>query len=75
MRIIVLIKQILDPAGFSVHRRLERVFINRENYIINPNDKNALEEALRLKDATAPRSWSSVWASLGLTTHYGKLWP
>ncbi len=50
MRIIVTIKQILDPAGFTVHRRLERVFINRENYIINPNDKNALETALRLKD-------------------------
>jgi electron transfer flavoprotein beta subunit len=51
MKIIVLLKQILDPAGFTVHRRLERIFINREDYIINPNDKNALEEALRLKDA------------------------
>jgi electron transfer flavoprotein alpha/beta subunit len=51
MRVIVPIKQILDPAGFTVHRRLERVFINRENYITNPNDKNALETALRLKDA------------------------
>ena len=50
MRIIVPIKQILDPAGFTVHRRLERVFVNQENYIINPNDKNALETALRLKD-------------------------
>ena len=51
MRVIVPIKQILDPAGFTVHRRLERVFINQESYIINSNDKNALEEALRLKDA------------------------
>jgi electron transfer flavoprotein beta subunit len=51
MRVIVPIKQILDPAGFVVHRRMEQVFINVENYIINPNDKNALEEALRLKDA------------------------
>ena len=50
MRIIVTIKQILDPAGFVVHRRMERVFVNVEDYIINPNDKNALEEALRLKD-------------------------
>jgi len=50
MRIIVTIKQVLDPAGFTIHRRLERVFINQENYIINPNDKNALEMALRLKD-------------------------
>ena len=51
MRIIVPIKQVLDPAGFTVHRRLERVFINQKKYIINPNDKNALETALRLKDA------------------------
>jgi electron transfer flavoprotein beta subunit len=51
MRVIVPIKQILDPAGFTVHRRLERVFINQESHIINPNDKNALETALRLKDA------------------------
>jgi len=29
---------------------MERIFVNREDYIINPNDKNALEEALRLKD-------------------------
>jgi len=50
MRIIVTIKQILDPTGFVVNRRRERIFINREEYIINPNDKNALEEALRLKD-------------------------
>lgn len=51
MRAIVPIKQILDPTGFTVHRRLGRIFINREDYIINPNDKNALEETLRLKDA------------------------
>jgi len=50
MRVIVPIKQILDPSGVTVNRRAERVFINREEYIINPNDKNALEEALKLKD-------------------------
>jgi electron transfer flavoprotein alpha/beta subunit len=50
MRIIVPIKQILDPSGITVNRRAERIFINREEYIINPNDKNALEEALKLKD-------------------------
>ena len=49
MRIIVPIKQILDPSGITVNRRAERIFINREEYIINPNDKNALEEALKLK--------------------------
>jgi electron transfer flavoprotein alpha/beta subunit len=50
MRIIVPIKQILDPSGMTVNRRRERIFINHEEYIINPNDKNALEEALKLKD-------------------------
>jgi electron transfer flavoprotein beta subunit len=50
MRVIVPIKQILDPSGLTVNRRAERIFINREEYIINPNDKNALEEALKLKD-------------------------
>jgi len=50
MRIIVPIKQILDPSGMTINRRAERIFINREEYIINPNDRNALEEALKLKD-------------------------
>ncbi len=50
MRIIVAVKQILDPSGMTVNRRAERIFINREEYIINPNDKNALEETLKLKD-------------------------
>lgn len=51
MRIIVPIRQILDPRGFTVSRRHERIFVNREEYIINPNDKNALEIALSIKDA------------------------
>jgi electron transfer flavoprotein beta subunit len=51
MKIVVLLKQILNPAGFVVRADLERIFVNVEDYIINPNDKNALEEALRLKDA------------------------
>jgi electron transfer flavoprotein alpha/beta subunit len=52
MRIIVPIRQILDPKGFTVSRRHERIFVNREEYIINPNDKNALEVALSIKDAS-----------------------
>lgn len=51
MRIVVTIKQILDPEGITVNRRRERIFINREDRIINPADKCALEAALRLKDA------------------------
>lgn len=50
MKIIVTIKQILDPDGITVNRRRERIFVNREEYIINPADTRALEAALRLKD-------------------------
>jgi len=50
IKIGVTIKQILDPAGFSVNRKHEKVFVNREEYVINPADLNALEMALRLKD-------------------------
>jgi electron transfer flavoprotein beta subunit len=50
MRIVVTIKQILDPTGFSVNRKHEKVFVNREEYVVNPADLNALEMALCLKD-------------------------
>jgi electron transfer flavoprotein beta subunit len=51
MRIVVAIKQVLDPHGFTVNRKAEKIFVNREEYIINPADKCALEAALQLKDA------------------------
>ncbi|MBN1135790.1 MAG: electron transfer flavoprotein subunit beta/FixA family protein [Anaerolineae bacterium] len=51
MKIIVLIKQVLDPAGILVRRDKEKMFINREEYILGPDSKAALEAALRLKDA------------------------
>jgi len=51
MKIIVLIKQILDPAGILVRRDKEKMFINREEYILGPDSKAALEATLRLKDA------------------------
>ena len=49
-KIVVAIKQILDPTGFSVNRKHEKVFVNREEYVVNPADLNALEMALCLKD-------------------------
>jgi electron transfer flavoprotein beta subunit len=52
MKIVVTIKQILDPSGFTVNRRRERIFVNREEYIVNPADLNALETALGIKDET-----------------------
>ena len=51
MKIIVLIKQVLDPTGILVRRDKEKMFINREEYILGPDSKAALEAALRLKDA------------------------
>jgi len=51
MKIIVTIKQILDPAGITVNRRRERIFTENAGLIINPADRRALEAALRLKDA------------------------
>jgi electron transfer flavoprotein beta subunit len=50
MRITVILRRVLDPAGIVAHRRLRRLFINREEYILQPADLCALEAALRIKD-------------------------
>jgi electron transfer flavoprotein beta subunit len=39
----------LDPSGLSFRRDKERMFVNREEYIVDPGSKAALEAALRLK--------------------------
>jgi len=52
MRVVVILGRVLDPRGIAVHRRLGRIFINREEYILHPADRCALEAALRIKDAT-----------------------
>jgi electron transfer flavoprotein beta subunit len=49
MRIIVPVKQILDPGGLTFRRDKERMFVNREDYIIDSGSKAAIEAALRLK--------------------------
>lgn len=49
MKIVVPIKQILDPSGITFRRDKERMFINVEAYIIGPGSKAAIEAALRLK--------------------------
>lgn len=51
MRILVIIGRLLDPRGIVVNRRVGRIFINREEYILQPADRCALEAALRIKDA------------------------
>ncbi len=52
MRVIVALGRVLDPRGIVVKRRAGRVFVNREEYILQPADRCALEAALRIKDAT-----------------------
>jgi electron transfer flavoprotein beta subunit len=55
MKIIVTIKQILDPAGLTIRRDKERLFVNREEYIVDPASKAAIEAALRVRDAVCAR--------------------
>jgi electron transfer flavoprotein beta subunit len=50
MKIIVPIKQILDPSGVTVRRDKERIFINKEAYILEPGSKAAIEAALQVRD-------------------------
>ena len=51
MRTVVAIKQILDPAGVVVNVKRERIFVNREDYVLGPADKCAVEVALRLRES------------------------
>lgn len=53
MRVIAIIGRVLDPRGIVVNRRVGRVFVNREEYVMQPADARALEAALRIKDAGA----------------------
>lgn len=67
MRIVVPVKQILDPAGITFRRDRERMFINREDYILDPGSKAALEAALRLKDQADQDSMQSSPSVVALT--------
>jgi electron transfer flavoprotein beta subunit len=49
MRIIVPIKQTLDPTGLTFRRDKERMFVNREEYIVEPGSMAAIEAALQVK--------------------------
>jgi electron transfer flavoprotein beta subunit len=52
MNIVVLLRAVRDPRSFSVNRKAQKIFINRETFMINPSDRNALEVALRLRGET-----------------------
>lgn len=62
MRTIVPVKQILDPRGITVRRDKERIFVNQEEYILDPGSKAAIEAALRLKEAAddAAGGWEII---------------
>ncbi len=53
MKVLVCVKQVLDPRGMTVNRKAEKVFINREEYILDPASKAALETANHLKQSGA----------------------
>jgi electron transfer flavoprotein beta subunit len=53
MKVLVCVKQVLDPSGLTVNRKAEKVFINREEFILDPASKAALEAASDLKQAGA----------------------
>ena len=48
MNILILLRPVRDPAGFTVNRAAEKIFVNREGFIFNPSDRNALEAGLTL---------------------------
>jgi electron transfer flavoprotein alpha/beta subunit len=48
MNIVVVLRALRDPASFTVNRKAQKVFVNREAYRLNPADHNALEAALAL---------------------------
>jgi electron transfer flavoprotein beta subunit len=49
MKIVVCVKQALDPQGITVNRKAEKVFVNREEYILDPGSKAALQVAATVK--------------------------
>jgi electron transfer flavoprotein beta subunit len=67
MKILVPIKQILDPSGITFRRDKERMFINREEYVIEAGSQAAIEAALRLKDEAAAdqQEFSVIAATVG----------
>ena len=64
MKIIVTVKQVPDTSGkvaVNPDGTLNRASMQT---IINPDDMNAVEAALALKDELAARSWRSPWVPL-----------
>ncbi len=66
MRLIVCVKQVLDPRGIRIDRKAEKVFVNREEYILDPASKAALRAAASVKEIVAASAPPEIVAiSLG----------
>ena len=64
MKILVTVKQVPDTSGkvaVNPDGTLDRASMQT---IINPDDLNAVEAALALKESWAARSWRSPWVLL-----------
>lgn len=59
MRITVCVKQVLDPRGIAVNRKAEKVFVNREEYVLDPASKAALQVAVAVKAAVSEANGST----------------
>ncbi|MDY7080279.1 MAG: hypothetical protein SXV54_25635 [Chloroflexota bacterium] len=55
MRVIVILGRVLDPSGIVVKGKAGRIFVNREEYVLQPADRCALEAALRIKDVVGAK--------------------
>ena len=54
MQIVVILGRVLDPSGITVKAKAGRIFVNRQEYILQPADRCALEAALQIKDTSGP---------------------
>ncbi len=50
MNTLVVLRPVRHPASFTVNRKAQKIFVNREQFIVNPSDRNALEAALALAE-------------------------
>jgi len=69
MKIVVAIKQVLDPLGFTVNRKAEKIFVNREEYVINPPTSAQWKRLCRSRTRSEPRSSFCVAAQIARTKH------
>jgi len=75
MKIVVLIKQVPDTTEVRLDPRTGTLIREGVPSIINPEDKNALEEALKLKETMGLKLLLFPWARRRLRTPCGKHWP